>query len=181
LAVKDPGLFAALSAVAKRELASLSSLYPGFDDWYRSKVEPGLLTGERKILLRYSGSALAGIAILKTAEEIKLCCLRVLPGFHGSGVGPRLFNDAFEVLGSARPLLSVANEQLPAFKKIFDHFGFQTGAEYVDLYRPSSTEYSFNGTLLLPTTAAEVARHDGSTPTASGSSSPLGNKQRTRN
>jgi ribosomal protein S18 acetylase RimI-like enzyme len=149
MAARDPGLFAALAKVAKHELFAVSSFYPRFDQWYSSKVEPGLQSGERKILLRYSNSTLAGIAILKTAEERKLCCLRVLPGFQGSGIGLRLFGDAFELLGSDKPLLSVANEQLPAFQKIFNYFGFQTGAEYVDLYRPSSIEYSFNGTLFL--------------------------------
>jgi GNAT superfamily N-acetyltransferase len=150
LAFRDPERFVALGALAKSELTAVSALYPGFAQWYESKVEPGLLSGERKILIRSSGGRLAGLAVLKLAQERKLCCLRVLPAFEGSGVGVRLFRDAFEVLGTERPLLSVSNERLHAFKRVFDYFGFRVGAEYVDLYRKDSLEYSFNGTLLVP-------------------------------
>ncbi len=150
LALRDPERFVALGAMAKSELIAVSALYPGFVQWYESKVEPGLLSGERKILIRASGRRLAGLAVLKLTQERKLCCLRVLPAFEGSGIGVRLFRDAFEILGTEHPLLSVSNERLPVFERIFDYFGFRVGAEYVDLYRQDSLEYSFNGTLMVP-------------------------------
>lgn len=150
MALQDPGRFVLLSALAKSQLLAVSGLYPDFVQWYQNKVEPGLLSRERKILLRASQGRLAGLAVLKIAEERKLCCLRVLPEFQGTGVGVRLFKHAFEVLGTEHPLLSVADQRLPVFDKVFEYFGFQIGAEYADLYRANSVEYSFNGTLLLP-------------------------------
>ncbi|MFN3734603.1 GNAT family N-acetyltransferase [Comamonas testosteroni] len=150
LAISDPERFVVLSALAKRELESVSGLYPGFTHWYQTKVEPGLISGQRKILVRAVRGCLAGLAVLKIAEERKLCCLRVMPEFQGSGVGVRLFKDAFEELKTEHPLLSVADARLPIFDKVFDYFGFQIGGVYVDMYRANSKEYSFNGTLLLP-------------------------------
>ena len=150
LAINDPERFVSLSALAKRELEAVSGLYPGFAQWYQTKVEPGLISGQRKILVRAAKGRLAGLAVLKIAEERKLCCLRVLPEFQGSGIGVRLFKDAFEELGTERPLLSVADERLPIFDRVFEYFGFQIGGEYVDMYRAHSREYSFNGTLLVP-------------------------------
>lgn len=149
MAVQDPRRFVSLSALAKSQLLAVSGLYPGFVQWYQNKVEPGLLSGERKILLRVSQGRLAGLAVLKIAEERKLCCLRVLPEFQGTGVGVRLFKQAFEELGTEHPLLSVADQRLPIFDKVFEYFGFEAGAKYLDLYRANSVEYSFNGTLLL--------------------------------
>ena len=150
MAVQDPRRFVLLCALAKSHLLAVSGLYPGFVQWYQNKVERGLISGERKILLRASQGRLAGLAVLKIAEERKLCCLRVLPEFQGTGVGVRLFKQAFEELGTEHPLLSVADQRLPIFDKVFEYFGFQVGAEYTDLYRANSVEYSFNGTLLLP-------------------------------
>lgn len=149
LAISDPERFVSLSALAKRELEAVSELYPGFAHWYQTKVKPGLISGQRKVLVRAARGRLAGLAVLKIAEERKLCCLRVLPEFQGSGVGVRLFKDAFEELGTEHPLLSVADERLPIFDRVFDYFGFQIGGEYMDMYRTNSKEYSFNGTLLL--------------------------------
>lgn len=142
--------FLDLSARILPELTQLSTLYPAFSKWYGDKVVPGLLVGERTVLLRFVGRQLGGIAIVKnTISEKKLCCLRVLPDFEGSGLGIKLFQDAFEVLCTDKPLLSVAEEQMSRFSKIFSHFGFEIEGEYKELYRKSRTEYSFNGSLLL--------------------------------
>lgn len=100
--------------------------------------------------MRHVGTQLAGIAVLKhDLEERKLCCLRVLPDFSGSGLGLRLFEDSFEMLQTDYPLLSVCEEQLPHFQRVFDHFGFRTGSRYDGFYRRGVAEHSFNG-LLYP-------------------------------
>lgn len=151
----DPERFQRLVASARKDLAHLSALYPEFDRWFESRVVPGLHAGSRRILLRHVDSQLGGIAILKSGEESKLCCLRVAPALQGTGFGLRLFDDSFDLLGTSRPLLSVAEEQFPQFKRVFDHFGFEFGARYDGLYRPSRTEFSFNG-VLVPTQEPRV-------------------------
>ncbi|MBJ9624098.1 hypothetical protein [Burkholderia multivorans] len=153
---QTPGM---LSEVCAR-VQDLRDFYPAFDKWLVERVVPGLQTGERSILIEYRQGQLAALAILKDAdEEKKLCCLRVLPGFEDRhGLGVRLFEKSFEQLGTSAPLLSVAEERLPVFQRLFDHFGFELGASHKGIYRPGRTEYAFNGVLLVPNDEARVAR-----------------------
>jgi len=129
--------------------SSLRGCYPSFDHWIQNKVIPGLDQGERAILTEYRDGHLAGFAIVKDdGVEKKLCCLRVIDEFQKvRGLGVRLFERAFEELVSEKPLLSVAEEHLPAFARIFSYYGFQQSAEYTGRYRPEKTEYAFNGLL----------------------------------
>lgn len=146
LLLADGELFSIQQDAVFGRLAQLSHFYPKFNHWYREKVIPGLTSGEREIILKFSDQRLAGIAILKISEsERKLCCLRVLDEFHGSGVGVHLFRDSFDRLGTSKPLLSVASEQAEKFERIFTFFGFQKVAEYPGMYRKNNTETSFNG------------------------------------
>lgn len=130
-------------------LSSLRDYYPEFDRWVETKVVPGLSAGERSLLLEYRQGEVAGFAILKNdGVEKKLCCLRVMEGFQNSaGLGIRLFERAFEELNTERPLLSVAEERLPVFQRIFNHFGFELSQEYRSKYRIGKVEYAFNGFL----------------------------------
>lgn len=131
------------------QLKDMSLSYPQFDIWFK-KVLLGIQLGERSILLEYRQDNLAGIAILKNnKEEKKLCCLRVLSPYEGSGVGIKLFNRAFDELNTKSPLLSITNEKLINFERIFDYYGFKIEEKYPDLYLPDKTEISFNGILLI--------------------------------
>lgn len=130
----------------------LKDFYPGFDAWLSQRVVPGLQSGDRSILVEYRQGLLAGLAILKDdGVEKKLCCLRVLPGFEDRyGLGVRLFEKSLEKLETKYPLLSVAEERLSAFARLFNHFGFELGGVHHGLYRTERTEYAFNGTLIVP-------------------------------
>ena len=109
---------------------------------------PELSLGKRTVVLEERDDKSAGLLILKhTAEERKLCTLRVRPEFENRGLGLRLFDKAFEILDTSRPLLSVSDQNLPKFSKIFDYFGFICEASYRDLYVPESQELAFNGVL----------------------------------
>lgn len=142
-----------LLSEAHLRLNEISLYYPNFSLWYQERVSPGLVNGTRKILVRHINGELAGVAIIKkTQDEKKICCLRVFPKFQGTGVGVRLFVDAFQALETEQPLLSVAEEQLPKFEQIFTHFGFSLVQKYRDIYRANKEEFSFNGVLLLPKT-----------------------------
>lgn len=154
----SPQRFDHLVALARDHLIHLSSFYPSFAQWYDLKVVPGLKRGDRTLVLRLVDGQLGGIAITKDdGTEKKLCCLRVLPHLSGSGLGLRLFNDAFEVLETEKPLLSVSDEQLLKFHRIFDHFGFVRGRKYGDLYRIGSVEHSYNGQLVSDARASTVS------------------------
>lgn len=137
-----------------QHLSELSGYYPAFDKWLETKIMPGLVSGERSIILEYRNSGLSGLAIVKdNSVEQKLCCLRVLPMYHGTGVGLKLFERSFETLNNSSPLLSVAEEQLVRFHKIFKYYGFEIAKIYHDYYRPFKDELSFNG-LIEPAPAS---------------------------
>ncbi|AUG38629.1 GNAT family N-acetyltransferase [Pseudomonas chlororaphis] len=141
-----------------RHLSQLSGYYPSFDEWLEKKVLPGLISGERSVILEYRNSGLSGLAIVKNDEiEQKLCCLRVLPLYQGTGVGLKLFERSFEVLNNSSPLLSVAEEQLVKFHKIFKYYGFEIAKIYPDYYRPLKDELSFNGLIEQSSTSLSGA------------------------
>lgn len=139
-----------LLPLIQEELIDLSLFYPGFQKWYESKVIPGLYSGERTLLLEMRNNHLAGIAILKNdGDEKKLCCLRIMDEFQNKGgIGLKLFERSMQELETRYPLLSVGEEKLDHFIKIFHHFGFKKSWEYPEYYRPRKTEISFNGILL---------------------------------
>lgn len=148
LYVSDPDGYTRALSIAIDNLRELSGYYPDFDSWLSRRVLPGIISGERSILLEKSRGTLGGIAIVKdTPLEQKLCCLRVLPENQGSGVGLRLFERAFDALQNRSPLLSVSEERLGSFSRIFKYYGFELTEEYPDFYRPLKSEFSFNGLL----------------------------------
>ncbi len=135
-----------ISSFIRSSLFGLSDFYPLFDRWLKTKVLPGLVTGERSILLEQNRGRFSGLAIVKDdGLEKKLCCLRVMPEFQGSGAGLRLFERAFETLDNDMPLLSIAEEQKDTFNKLFSYYGFELAKKYKNHYRPLKDELSFNG------------------------------------
>jgi ribosomal protein S18 acetylase RimI-like enzyme len=155
--LRDPGLIALCEAAISRDYGFFAGTYPGFAGWFRNRVLPGITTGDRTIVLEQRSDKVVGFLILKhTADERKLCTLRVREELQNRGLGIRLFETAFEILKSEKPLLSVADVNVDAFTKIFRYFNFANKNAYRDLYRPNSTEYAFNGEL---TNAAIIQRH----------------------
>ncbi len=144
----NPSAFSLVKFAISEDLPFYESSYPCFRVWLETKVFPGLIGGERSIILRFRGAEIAGLAILKhTAHEKKLCSLRVRDPFQNTGLGIRLFEQAFEVLETERPLLTVSDENMDKFERIFDYFSFDLAAQYRGLYADTRTEYSFNGLL----------------------------------
>jgi len=158
--IKNPeAYYTALPTIIKH-LQDLSGFYPGFNAWLYGKMIPGIVSGERSILLEHRRGVLSGIAIVKNSQnDQKLCCLRVLPPFQGTGVGLRLFERAFESLNNDRPLLSVAEEQIPVFEKLFAYYGFELEKKYKDYYRPCKDELSFNGLIEAEAPYSEKLKH----------------------
>lgn len=129
-------------------LSMLSEQYPDFRNWLEKKVFTGLYDGTRSILLEWRDGKIAGLAILKNEiEEKKLCCLRIMPEFQNKGIGIKLFQRSFAELGTEKPLLSVSEQKLSEFEKIFNYFGFVQTEKYFDLYKQNTIEISYNGYL----------------------------------
>lgn len=138
----------------------LRASYPRFDEWLLGKVIPGIYQGERTVLIEQRDALVGGLLIVKhSAQERKLCTLRVRPNFESKGLGVRLFETAFELLGTERPLLSVSEISRPKFSRLFAHFGFTQEATYEGRYLPKVDEFSYNGLLDISPVEAIVARH----------------------
>ena len=130
------------------DLKKLSWQYPNFESWLEEKVLTGLYNGTRSIIVEWREDKIAGVAILKhDSEEKKLCSLIIMPDFQNKGIGIKLFKKVFAVLGTDKPLLSISEDKLPEFEKIFNYFGFVKTETYPNLYHPNSTEISYNGYL----------------------------------
>lgn len=156
---RDPSLVEQSLCHICSDAEFLRSSYPRFDQWFTSKVLPGIYTGERSLLIETRGETVVGLLILKhTAFEKKLCTLRVRSEFESRGLGVRLFEAAFERLGTERPLLSVSESTLPKFARLFEHFGFAQAAAYRGLYRPRIQEFAYNGLLNTDDVSLEVRR-----------------------
>jgi ribosomal protein S18 acetylase RimI-like enzyme len=145
----DASLLVECKRVVLAEIPFFASSYPGFQSWFEKKVLPGICLGERSVVFNYRNGEVASFMILKhsTAEK-KICTVRVREEFQNIGMGVRLFEEAFERLGTERPLLSVSDKNLSRFDRLFRHFGFQVKKQYRGLYLPQATELSYNGLLL---------------------------------
>jgi hypothetical protein len=148
---RNPELLNQALGHLREDASFLRDTYPGFDSWLWSKVLPELRKGERTILLEMRSNEVAGFMILKHSSlEKKLCTLRVRPLFESRGLGVRLFEKAFALLQTDRPLLSVSEKTMPKFETLFRHFGFSREAVYQERYLPKVDEFAFNGLLDIP-------------------------------
>ena len=124
---------------------SFKRYYPGFDDWYCSKVLPGI-GSSRRVLKAVSGRRLAGICILKDdGDEKKICSLRVDVNHRRQGVGTALIAASIELLNDERPLITAPQEVMPSLAPLLKRFGFEATAECRGLYRKNASEFIFNG------------------------------------
>jgi hypothetical protein len=146
--MSQPELVGRFLVAASDDVRFLRGSYPEFDEWLRGKVIPGIVAGERTVILEMRNGGVAGLLIVKhTDAEKKLCTLRVRPEYESKGLGIRLFETAFDILGTERPLLSVSEPSMPKFSRLFAHFGFSQEAVYGGLYVPHVDELSYNGYL----------------------------------
>lgn len=153
----NPALLSQVLTLLREDVTFLRGSYPNFDSWLFDKVIPGIANGERTVLIEMRVNEVAGLMILKhSASETKLCTLRVRPQYECRGMGVRLFETAFEVLKTERPLLSVSEKSMPKFVTLFRHFGFSQEAIYEDRYLPRVRELSYNGLLDVLETKQEM-------------------------
>lgn len=129
------------------ELKCLKSEYPEFEEWFHNKVMPGLYNGTRIMCIAKDDTDnMVGILILKPSEN-KICTLKVPKEFQGKGIGNLLMEKAFEILGTAEPMIAISESHIEEFKGLLDHYRFKLIAVYHGYYGNGKREYSFNGTL----------------------------------
>lgn len=122
----------------------MSPHYPGIETWFETKVIPGACAGTRKILTIKRNGEIVGLGIAKDEDEKKICTVRVSNKYYGSGLGIRIFDQLLDWLDVSNPILTVGEEKLPQFSRIFDHYGFKLTSYRKDLYQIGRTELVFN-------------------------------------
>jgi hypothetical protein len=120
--------------------------YPDFEAWFWQKVVPGLHDGTRRLETVVRDGELAGLTILKDADERKVCTLWVADRFVGTGMGIRLLRDSARSLGG-KPLATVPEERIATLGPALIGLGFELTDTVESAYRPGRCEFVFNGYL----------------------------------
>jgi len=119
--------------------------YPNFDDWFgKIFVEVLMDNVRREIVLAMDGTTIAGILILKDIDgEKKICNIAVLPDYRKQGVATRLFEMAFEYLGTRKPMISMSQDLVPSFSGLIRKYKFKlTNIDYT--YNQHKIEFYYN-------------------------------------
>ena len=124
-------------------LEDAKKYYPNFEKWYNEKVIPDLINFKRELIIERRNKNIVGISIIKL-EEKKLCTLKIIDTFQNRGLGLKLFEKSFEKLNTEKPFLTVSEEKLAEFKKIFNYYSFNLTSVHNSLYRDGKKEYFFN-------------------------------------
>lgn len=117
--------------------------YPNFDLWYFMNVIPSTKNGSKKILTLKINDSFRGVSIIKYSEK-KICNLTVADAYKNVGYGIKLFKKSFIELGTDKPFLTVSEEKLPEFKRLFKYFDFKLTDVKENYYRLGKKEYFFN-------------------------------------
>ena len=133
-------------------LAHLEAVYPGFHEWYRSKVVPELAIGRRRMFVRVGSDGYDGIVIAKRGEEAKLCTIWTAPAVRNRGIADTLIGEAMDWMETDRPLLTIPEERMYEFSGLLVRRGFQSTETLMSYYRRGRAEHVFNG-LLRPATS----------------------------
>ncbi len=123
--------------------------YPKRFNWYWQKVVPGCFDGTREIFLCTFGEEITGVAILKKEDtERKICTFLVLERYRGKHVSSFLIENAFDFLGTTKPLITIADYKVDMFKGLIQKYHWQkTQTLGEGYYNNTSREVVFNGTL----------------------------------
>lgn len=127
-----------------KQLESANIFYPQFNKWYFQKVVPDDIFGRRSIITEMRDGEIAGVAIIKLSEEFKLSTLKVSDNYVNSGIGLKLFEKSFTLLDTDKPFLTVSEDKLVEFKKLFKYYNFKLTSVHPNLYRNNKKEYFFN-------------------------------------
>ena len=126
-------------------LLPLSSDYPHIDLWFTDKVIAGERLGTRHIVSFERDNRLVALGIAKNEDgEKKICTVRVHPNYFGRGLGVRIFDDLLDWLQDDKPALTVSEDKLRLFRRLFDHYGFVQTSVTPDLYRKGKSELGYN-------------------------------------
>lgn len=153
--IRDIGFYNQLPVLTK----SIGSSYPGHFEWLSNVFLGGLRDGNRGYSFAIDNNKftdvcgghmvqmykLAGCALLKnTDEEKKICCLFVDPEYRYQGIASHLIENSFEMLGTDKPLMTVAENNLSQLQKLINRYDFELTSVRDSVYRRGIKEYYYN-------------------------------------
>lgn len=127
--------------------------YPEQDRWYYRVNVPRVLSGEGEQTVLLDGDKVIAMMSLKLNGEKKLCAIRVDENYQKQGISEILFEEAFELLGTDKPLITISESKLLMFDSVIKQYGWNlTRVNDTEPGKYVEPEYVFNEcqTIILP-------------------------------
>lgn len=125
--------------------------YPKYNSWFYKKHMPAVFLPKsgRDIIVAYDEDKnICGTSFIKEDDvEKKICTLFVEPKVRGMGVGTMLVEKSMEILGTTKPLITLAEYKLPMFQKLIEKYNWEKTEEVSGLYNENYKELVYNGFL----------------------------------
>ena len=124
------------------------AVYPSIGEWWKTRVVPGLKSGERLCQAIITNGEIAALSIVKhSRKSSKLCTLRVRESYRSLGFGQRLLQLAFTRLLSKRCQnvhYTISDEVLGDCSDFFAPYGFHLDSWKKDRYVRGTEELIFS-------------------------------------
>lgn len=125
--------------------------YPKHKSWFYYKHLPATLieNSGRDIIFAYDiDKKLYGTSFIKQdEEEKKICTLFVSPDARGLGVGTALVEKSMQILGTTKPMITIADYKLPMFQGLIKKYNWDQTQVVSGLYNDHAKELVYNGYL----------------------------------
>lgn len=126
--------------------------YPKHKSWFFQKHLKETLSDKSSrdiIFARNKENINLGVAFIKKDEkEKKICTLYVKENARGLGVATKLVEKSMEILGTTKPMITLADYKLPMFEGLIKKYGWEKSQEVSGLYNERSIELVYNGKLV---------------------------------
>lgn len=134
-----------LTLFCNKLFEDVSGFYPDFSGWVSRKVVPGIINGDREIIIALNAEKQIGYSVIKnTVKEKKICTLYVEPEARSQHIGTALLNISKIRLKEDHPLITVSEDRVHFFEKLFNGSGFVKIDGINDLYVKGKTEFVYN-------------------------------------
>lgn len=129
-------------------LLESDSIYPSIGQWWKTRVVPGLTSGERLCEAIIIKGEIAALSIVKySGKSSKLCTLRVRKNYRSLGFGQRLLRRTFENLLANKCKevhYTISEEILSHCGEFFAPYGFYLATWNKDRYVKGKDELIFS-------------------------------------
>ncbi len=127
-----------------KALFEIGHLYPNFKNWLYFTFRPGVIIGDRKILIAHCDGNLSAISLLKnTQEEKKICTFYVLPDYRFKGLSSTLMDKSLSELSGGEISITVSEERNCDLERILLANEFTLSEEHTGIYRHNKTEFFY--------------------------------------